>query len=869
MKLKEIGFLFCFIICSFLLSSCAAETKYQVAFISDFETDLYEIEVNAGEKLTIPEVDREGYDLEGWYTSLDGGASLDERWSFTLNTVNSNLSLYANWVVKQFEITIDTNGGSLIQPVNFDFGESVYINEPQREGYTFVGWSPELPEKMPANNINVSALWEINNYVISFNSNGGSQVNNFDLDYSEDIVAPINPTREGYTFVGWSPELPQKMPATNIEVAAVWEINSYSVSFDTNGGLWMLPLDFEYQTKVVIPEPERYGYTFIGWNQELPENMPAMDIMLTAVWQINQYNLIFDSQGGTEISQQLLDYNSVIQKPEDPAKPGYNFIGWNQEGFPSEQLFDFSKLLYTNMTLIAKWELIDYTVSYELFDGENSIENIDVYQTAYWYPLNEPSKYGYTFEGWYDNEDFEGSVITSIQIGTVGDLIFYAKWTINVHNLVYLVAKDEFDDGSPVWLNSGETIIQSSMGDFHSAALTSDGRLFMWGSNSHYESINNQNPQLSPYEVSWNFNLSEGEKISYISLGGMHSGAVTSLGRLFMWGTDNSGQLGTIPQVKTIGSLQEGELISKLYLAGSNTFILTSLGRLYMMGSYSTTYPSNITSSFDLDIDERVVDVASSDSHFLVLTSNGRIFSWGNNSSGQLGNGTRIDQGIPTEITSQFFIGATDNIVQISVGSQHSAAITSTGRIFLWGNNSNYQLAVSGNVYLTRPTEITDLFSLGEDEVIISTALGYYISAALTNRGSLYIWGSNKSTPKLISNSLDMIYDEKISSIAFGMYHFSFITDYGRMFSWGDNGYGQVGNGTTNEITVPYALVREKFEVKHYLQYEYNQSIELYIPELVGYTFIGWYTDRYLQDKFNGTNMPDNHLELWGLFKKN
>ena len=138
---------------------------------------------------------------------------------------------------------------------------------------------------MPAENITVKAQWEINQYTITFDTNGGSDIAPITQDYGTEITAPDNPTRKGYTFKGWDKEIPETMPAENMTVKAQWKINQYTITFDTNGGSEIAPITQDYGTEITAPDnPTRKGYTFRGWDKEIPETMPAENITITARW---------------------------------------------------------------------------------------------------------------------------------------------------------------------------------------------------------------------------------------------------------------------------------------------------------------------------------------------------------------------------------------------------------------------------------------------------------------------------------------------------------------------------------------------------------------------------------------------------------
>ena len=226
---------------------------------------------------------RAGYTQVGWAT-VDGG---EKVYGFEdIYTKNEALTLYPVWNTNKYTITFDTNGGSEIAPITQDYGTEITApDNPTRKGYTFKGWDKEIPETMPAENITVKAQWKINQYTITFDTNGGSEIAPITQDYGTEITAPDNPTRKGYTFKGWDKEIPEAMPAENMTVKAQWEINQYTIAFDTNGGSEIAPITQDYGTEITAPDnPTRKGYTFKGWDKEIPETMPAENITITARW---------------------------------------------------------------------------------------------------------------------------------------------------------------------------------------------------------------------------------------------------------------------------------------------------------------------------------------------------------------------------------------------------------------------------------------------------------------------------------------------------------------------------------------------------------------------------------------------------------
>ena len=125
-----------------------------------------------------------------------------------------------------YTLTFDTNGGSTIAPITQDYGTAITAPaDPTKTGYTFAGWTPAIPATMPAENMTIKAKWTVNQYTLTFDTNGGSAIAPITQDYGTAITAPADPTKTGYTFAGWTPAIPTTMPAENLTVTAQWRYN--------------------------------------------------------------------------------------------------------------------------------------------------------------------------------------------------------------------------------------------------------------------------------------------------------------------------------------------------------------------------------------------------------------------------------------------------------------------------------------------------------------------------------------------------------------------------------------------------------------------------------------------------------------------
>ena len=225
---------------------------------------------------------RTGYTQTGW-RNADGTKTYPLGGTYT---ENAGITLYPVWTPNRYTITFDTAGGSDIAPITQDYGTAIVAPaDPTREGYTFIGWDKAIPATMPAENVTITAKWKVNSYTITFDTAGGSAVAPITQNYGTAITAPTNPTREGYTFIGWDKAIPVTMPAENMTITAKWKVNSYTITFDTNGGSTIAPITQDYGTAIAVPaNPTREGYTFIGWDKAIPQTMPAENMTIKARW---------------------------------------------------------------------------------------------------------------------------------------------------------------------------------------------------------------------------------------------------------------------------------------------------------------------------------------------------------------------------------------------------------------------------------------------------------------------------------------------------------------------------------------------------------------------------------------------------------
>ena len=323
-------------------------------------SDAIQIIVKTGSEFTAPASDglnRPAGDTGSYFMWLDdNGNSYAPGASVPADVTE----LTVQWTAPTYTVTLHANGGTINNGnvTSYTYGVGATLpTDVTRTGYTFKGWydnenltgSPVTAiSDTETGNKEYWAKWEINQYTITFDTAGGSAVASITQDYGTAIAAPADPTREGYTFTGWDRDIPATMPAENMTVTAKWKVNQYTITFDTNGGSEITPITQDYGTAIAAPaDPTREGYTFIGWDKAIPATMPAENMIITAKWKVNQYTITFDSNGGSEIAPITQDYGTAITAPANPTREGYTFIGWDK-AIPSTMPAE-------NLTITAQW----------------------------------------------------------------------------------------------------------------------------------------------------------------------------------------------------------------------------------------------------------------------------------------------------------------------------------------------------------------------------------------------------------------------------------------------------------------------------------------------------------------------------------
>jgi alpha-tubulin suppressor-like RCC1 family protein len=296
--------------------------------------------------------------------------------------------------------------------------------------------------------------------------------------------------------------------------------------------------------------------------------------------------------------------------------------------------------------------------------------------------------------------------------------------------------------------------------------------------------------------------------------GDQHSMALTTSGRVYTWGYNVYGQLGddttTQKEVPTEITSNITGTVTQLVAGHNHSMALTSTGRVYTWGRNNTgqlgdntVTQRNIPTEITSRITGTVTQIAADSLHSIALTSTGRVYTWGNNSNGQLGDDTTIQKRIPTEITSRI----TGTVTQIAAGNSYSMALTDTGRVYTWGDNEYGQLGDNTTTQRNVPTEITSRIT-GTTTLIVTK---YWHSMALTDTGRVYTWGRNGNgqlgdntiADKHVPTEITSRITGTVIQLAAGALHSMALTDTGRVYTWGWNFYGPLGDNTTTQRNAP------------------------------------------------------------------
>ena len=387
---------------------------------------------------------RDGYTFTGW-------SSNGKAWDFESDRVTGDVTLTAGWSANSYRVSFDGAGGSAVDEAQVTFGEEFSLEVPTRVGYTFVGWKTAdgvavtdgrgvgTGEWGIAEDVVLTAAWTVNAYNIEYKNmdgavNAASNPSRYTIE-DDDIVLG-EPSKTGYTFVGWTADEAGEDAVTEIDTSACedvvlwaqWEINTYTATFVADDGT-VEEVEFTVEddslTEPVVPA--KVGYTG-KWEDY---DIVADDITVEAVYTPIVYNITYGGlEDGEHSNTEEYTIESATITLQDASRVGYDFVGW-YDG--EQEVTEIAQGSHGDITLTAKWEAIVYNITYAgLEDGEHS--NADEYTIeSATITLQDASRVGYDFVGWYDGE----REVTEIAQGSHGDITLTAKWEAIVYGITY------------------------------------------------------------------------------------------------------------------------------------------------------------------------------------------------------------------------------------------------------------------------------------------------------------------------------------------------------------------------------------------------------------------------------------------------
>ena len=310
-----------------------------------------------------------------------------------------------------------------------------------------------------------------------------------------------------------------------------------------------------------------------------------------------------------------------------------------------------------------------------------------------------------------------------------------------------------------------------------------------------------KNELLKPDTFTTNFNAEQTINAGTVNAGTINGSSyfLGSDGKLHTWGKNSSGELGLGP----VRNLSQPAWV----VIGDEPFLNPEFKYFTMVDKVD--WRPGPTSG------EILVNSYA-------ITTNGELYVWGDNSSGQIGNGQRNDDGIAKPELIDVIDNEADNIVKAGGSQGSSFALTTDGDLYMWGNNNNGQLGTGDKLNLYEPT----LVNFFNDKKVVDAGFSGFSAWALTDQGELYTWGDNEFGQLGTTNFDDQLdpylvnqnftnNEEKVISAGSSEYLYSFadlnvssyaLTNQGNLYAWGDNKFGQIGNKTTSNVNAPYLV---------------------------------------------------------------
>ena len=397
------------------------------------------------------------------YSYKEGYSFIDYKLTkYELKDKELVLYLKSMYAPLQYNISYDLDGGvnNENNPINYTIeSDDIIILPPYKEGYKFIGWDDGENEdileyvipKGSIGNISLKAKWEVAEYKVNFDANGGSAIyDELLIKYNSYARLPI-PTKKGYEFLGW--EYNGEIIGTGLwtigsdcTLVAKWEQLVFKIILrDYEGAeIEKTTIEVKYGEEYTLPVLTKPNYQFLGWFNLYNNNEQVFDgvfdystnIYLSAKWSGNLYYITFYPNGGTLVGadKKEVEYGKQYTLPT-PIKDGYYFDGWYYNDI---KLTGSNYNIPSDIKAEAKWIVQENKIVYNLDGGINDPRNKETYETSdQKIQLYSPSKVGYSFMGWVDEGREVPAWIEYIEPNTSGYIFLTAKWEMRRYKITF------------------------------------------------------------------------------------------------------------------------------------------------------------------------------------------------------------------------------------------------------------------------------------------------------------------------------------------------------------------------------------------------------------------------------------------------
>lgn len=496
-------------------------SSYSIIYSTDGGTILdqsYTKTYSTAEQIYLPlTVEKPGYTFSGWKpTGSTGTWNAETTYTGILNSgMLGNVTLQAQWTPRSCMITYATDGGTITTAngkytTAYDVNTAVTLPSARKTGYTFVGWQANGVDNWGDSvyttgdvgtghygNVTLTAVWSGITYYVQFNGNESDSGVMFNQSFTYGESSPLNPNefvRNGYRFLGWSTSRTATTAAyvdgasvTNLSAVsgatvtlyAVWEKDSFTITYDANGGTIGTPGTQTYTVSdtVTLPIVTRRGYTLVGWRtaedsgswvtwETYNDSVAAGcygNVTLTAQWSKDSYTITYDPVGGTmsEGYTTVYDVDTVIVLPT-VTRAGYSFDGWQADAaWNNVVLTDTApENALGNVTLTALWSQKVYYVRFNANGGIGTMnDELIRFGVSQALTMNAFTRDGYSFAGWATSEAgsiayADGDTVLNLS-QTDGSIVnLYAVWNSCNFTISYNLNGALNENGTPATLIS-------------------------------------------------------------------------------------------------------------------------------------------------------------------------------------------------------------------------------------------------------------------------------------------------------------------------------------------------------------------------------------------------------------------------------